>query len=106
MKEPKSTLSLNEAQARYLLIDPAPKAAGWNLDDRTQVGYEIPVDGYDAAPWNGVTDYCLYAPAGEAIAVVEAKRCSRNPRVVDTELRIIQPRKIYRIERHMHRDIP
>jgi len=79
--------SLNEGQARYILIDPALRDAGWNLDDRTQVGFEIPVDGYDAAPWNGVTDYCLYAPGGEVIAVVEAKRCSRNPREADEQLR-------------------
>ncbi|MGP1679414.1 MAG: type I restriction endonuclease [Burkholderiales bacterium] len=79
--------SLNEGQARYILIDPALRGAGWNLEDRTQVGFEIPVDGYDATPWNGVTDYCLYAPGGEVIAVVEAKRCSRNPREADEQLR-------------------
>ena len=28
----------------------------------TQVGIEINVDGYDAEPWNGITDYCLYLP--------------------------------------------
>lgn len=78
---------LNEGQARYLLIDPALTKAGWNLDDRTQVLLEVPVDGYDAEPWNGVTDYCLYAPGGEVIAVVEAKRCSRNPREADEQLR-------------------
>ncbi len=79
--------SLNEGQARYILIDPALRGAGWNLEDWTQVGFEIPVDGYDAEPWNGVTDYCLYAPGGEVIAVVEAKRCSRNPREADEQLR-------------------
>jgi predicted type IV restriction endonuclease len=40
--------SLNEGQARYILIDPTLRGAGWNLEDRTQVGFEIPVDGYDA----------------------------------------------------------
>ena len=40
--------SLNEGQARYILIDPALTSADWNLDDRMQVGFEIPVDGYDA----------------------------------------------------------
>jgi type I restriction enzyme R subunit len=84
-KPPATTLS--EAQTRYVIIDPALRHAGWNLDDRTQVGFEIPVDGYDAEPWNGVTDYCLYAPGGEVIAVVEAKRCSRNPREADEQLR-------------------
>lgn len=56
--------SLNEGQAGYILIDPALREAGWTFEDRTQVGLEIPVDGYDAAPWNGVTDYCLYASGG------------------------------------------
>jgi len=69
-----STSSLNEAQARYVLIDPALDKAGWKLHDRTQVGLEVPVDGYDAEPWIGVTDYCLYAATGEVIAVIEAKR--------------------------------
>jgi hypothetical protein len=32
------------------------------LRDPAQVGIEIPVDGYDAEPWNGITDYCLYRP--------------------------------------------
>jgi type I restriction enzyme, R subunit len=53
-RSPGNTLS--EAQTRYVIIDPALRDAGWNLDDRTQVGFEIPVDGYDAEPWNGVTD--------------------------------------------------
>jgi type I site-specific restriction endonuclease len=35
-----STSSLNEAQARYVLIDPALDKAGWKLHDRTQVGLE------------------------------------------------------------------
>lgn len=67
MRRPTTLSSLSEAQARYVIIDPALRDAGWNLDDRTQVGFEIPVDGYDAEPWNGVTDYCLYAPGGEPL---------------------------------------
>lgn len=81
------TLSLNEGQARYLLIDPALRNAGWNLDDRTQVRFEVPVDGYDAEPWNGVTDYCLYHSTGEVLAVIEAKRTCRNPRAARTATR-------------------
>jgi len=45
------------------------------------------VDGYDAEPWNGVTDYVLHDPSGNVLAVVEAKRCSRNPREADEQLR-------------------
>lgn len=54
MEKSGDTYSLNEGQARYLLIDPALRDAGWKLEDRTQVGFEVPVDGYDAEPWNGI----------------------------------------------------
>src|SRR4028118_1692717 len=81
-------MSRNEANTRKDLIDPALEKAGWNLDkEKNQVGIEVPVDGYDAAPWNGVTDYCLYRPNGEVIAVVEAKRQSRDPRVAEQQVR-------------------
>jgi type I restriction enzyme R subunit len=78
---------LNEAQTRVLQIDPQLRAADWKLNDRTQVRLEVPVDGYDAEPWNGVTDYCLYDASGDVLAVVEAKRCSRNARDADEQLR-------------------
>jgi type I site-specific restriction endonuclease len=77
----------NEAQTRVLHIDPQLRAADWKLNDRTQVRLEVPVDGYDAEPWNGVTDYCLYDASGSVLAVVEAKRCSRNAREADEQLR-------------------
>jgi len=79
--------SPNEALTRALRIDPQLRAAGWNLNDRTQVCLEVPVDGYDAEPWNGVTDYCMYDASGDVLAVVEAKRCSRNAREADEQLR-------------------
>jgi type I restriction enzyme R subunit len=87
MRLPPNPSSLNEARARYVLIDPALEKAGWQLNDRTQIGFEIPVDGYDATPWNGVTDYCLYAPSGEVIGVIEAKRTCRSPREGEEQLR-------------------
>lgn len=71
-------MSSNEARTRQELIDPALASAGWNVNNAAQVGIEIPVDGYDATPWNGVTDYCLYQPNGQIIAVVEAKRQTRE----------------------------
>jgi type I restriction enzyme R subunit len=80
-------VTFNEAQTRTLHIDPQLRAADWKLNDRTQVRLEVPVDGYDAEPWNGVTDYCLYDASGNVLAVVEAKRCSRNAREADEQLR-------------------
>lgn len=80
-------MGLTESKTRSTLIDPQLREAGWRLHDRSQVRFEIPVDGYDAEPWNGVTDYCLYDSSGLVLAVVEAKRCSRNPREADEQLR-------------------
>ncbi len=77
----------SEAQTRARQIDPQLRAAEWKLSDRTQVRLEVPVDGYDAEPWNGVTDYCLYDASGNVLSVVEAKRCSRNARDADEQLR-------------------
>lgn len=80
-------LELNESGTRALLINPLLHRGGWNLDDRSEVRFEIPVDGYDAELWNGVTDYCLYDYAGSVLSVVEAKRCSRNAREGQEQLR-------------------
>lgn len=72
---------LNEAETRYNLIDPALKKAGWNLSDRTQIWFEVPVQGYDASPQSGITDYCLYRTNGEVLGVIEAKKTRRDARV-------------------------
>src|SRR6266567_9556932 len=82
-----NSVTLNEAQTRALQIDPQLRTAEWKLSDRTQVRLEVPVDGYDAEPWNGVTDYCLYDASGNVLAVVEAKRSSRHARDADEQLR-------------------
>ena len=76
---------ISEAKTRNELIDPALETAGWHLKDKSRVGIEIPVDGYDAEPWNGVTDYCLYRENREVIAVVEAKRTSTDPRLAEAQ---------------------
>lgn len=75
------TGKISEQETRYSLIDPQIKKAGWNLSDRTQVGFEIPVIGYDKTVVKGFTDYCFYRDNGDVLAVVEAKRTSRDPRV-------------------------
>jgi type I restriction enzyme R subunit len=77
---------LTEAQTRYNLIDPQLVKRGWNLADRRSVSFEVPVDGYDASPINGITDYCLYRSNGEVLAVIEAKRTRRDARVGKEQL--------------------
>jgi hypothetical protein len=57
-------MDLNEAATRALLINPQLEKADWNLADRTQVRFEVPVAGYDPTPWNGFTDFCLYDSTG------------------------------------------
>ncbi len=96
-----------EAKTRKELIDPALKRSGWDVADPNRVGIEIPVDGFDPAAWQtlqkklqqiraagetydletpkGVSDYALYRPNGEIVAVVEAKRTSTDPRLAQAQ---------------------
>lgn len=76
-----SPYQISEEETRYSIIDPQLKKVGWNLADHTQVGFEIPVQNYDKTKVTGFTDYCLYRNNGEVLAVVEAKRTSRDARV-------------------------
>lgn len=76
---------INEAETRRMLIDPALERAGWHLNDHSRVGIEIPVAGYNAEPWDGITDYCLRRANGDVIAVVEAKRTTHDPRLAQTQ---------------------
>ena len=77
---------ISEERTRKEMIDPQLETAGWYLRDHSKVKIEIPVDGYDAEPWNGVTDYCLYRENGEVLAVVEAKKTSVDVRLAEAQL--------------------
>ena len=77
---------ITEERTRKELIDPQLEHAGWYLRDHARVKVEIPVDGYDAQPWNGVTDYCLYRENGEVLAVVEAKKTVVDVRLAESQL--------------------
>lgn len=89
-----------EADTRTQLIDPAIEQAGWDLHDPAQVGIEIPVDGVEAEPWNGVTDYVLYRDNGDVLAVVEAKRSTHDPNLAQQQtehyVREIEKRQSFR----------
>jgi type I restriction enzyme R subunit len=78
---------LNEAKTRAALVNPQLERAGWSLSDRSQIQFEVPVQGYDPTPWNGYTDFSLFHPDGNVLAVIEAKRTARNPREGEEQLR-------------------
>ena len=61
---------ISEEHTRKEMIYPQLEQADWYLRDHSKVKIEIPVDGYDAEPWNGVTDYTLYRENGEVLAEV------------------------------------
>ncbi|MBN2572578.1 MAG: DEAD/DEAH box helicase family protein, partial [Ignavibacteriales bacterium] len=73
--------TIREDETRYSIINPMLNKADWNIVDRTQVRFEIPIQNYDKTRVSGFTDYCLYRTNGEILAVVEAKRTSRDARV-------------------------
>ncbi|MEW6083218.1 MAG: DEAD/DEAH box helicase family protein [Chloroflexota bacterium] len=77
---------ISEDQTRKEMIDPQLEHSGWHLRDHSKVDLEIPVDGYDAEPWNGVTDYCLFRENGEVLAVVEAKKTAVDVRLAEAQL--------------------
>lgn len=86
IREQLAAFRVSEQVTRLNLINPQLERAGWRINDRSQVGLEIPVSGYDSAPADGVTDYCLYRTNGEVLAIVEAKRTSRDARVGKQQL--------------------
>ncbi|NWG34606.1 MAG: DEAD/DEAH box helicase family protein [Chloroflexi bacterium] len=77
---------ISEDQTRKSLINPQLERASWTLRDHSKVKIEIPVEGYDKEPWNGVTDYCLYRENGEILAVVEAKKTAVDVRLAEAQL--------------------
>ena len=87
---------ISEETTRKQMIDPQLERAGWYLHDHSRIKEEIPVDGYDAEPWNGVTDYALYRENGEVLAVVEAKKTVVDVRLAQAQLEYY----VKEIERH------
>jgi len=85
---------ISEEMTRKEMIDPQLEHVGWYLRDHPKVKIEITacpdalfgVDGYDAEPWNGVSDYCLYRENGEVLAVVEAKKTVVDVRLAEAQL--------------------
>ncbi|CAN5458934.1 DEAD/DEAH box helicase family protein [soil metagenome] len=81
-------MTLNENQTRKQHIDGQITKAGWNLLDSNQVRFEVPASGVDEDWFDGITDYSLYLPNGEIIAVIEAKRQSRSPQTAREQAKL------------------
>lgn len=69
----------NEAQTRDLFIDLLLAESGWQLDQVNDREYEI--SGMPNAQGKGFVDYVLWGADGLPLAVVEAKRTKKDPRV-------------------------
>lgn len=75
-----STLGINESQTRKHLIDVLLKEAGWKLDNKESVYKEYPVNGLRTTrSGNGSIDYLLFDSSSNPVAVIEAKKTSRDP---------------------------
>lgn len=71
-------LGYNEDETRKRLIDMELASAGWSLSDETQVGQEIEVCHQPTTSGKGFADYVLWGEDGKPLAVIEAKKTSRD----------------------------
>ena len=69
---------ISEFETRKRYIDVELKLSGWNIDK--DVGEEIKVIGMPSSEGIGYVDYVLYGDNGKPLAVVEAKRTSKDPK--------------------------
>ncbi|NOW87005.1 type I restriction enzyme R subunit [Clostridium beijerinckii] len=70
---------ISEFKTRKIYIDVELKLAGW--DFKKDVGEEVELFGMPNSAEKGYADYVLYGDNGKPIAVVEAKRTSKDPKV-------------------------
>ncbi|MBK8997358.1 MAG: DEAD/DEAH box helicase family protein [Myxococcales bacterium] len=87
-----SILQFNEQTTRSRLIDRMLADAGWDVGLRgvttQEVGQEIQLFMMPTESGEGYADYVLYGDDGKPLAVVEAKKTSKDPRVGREQARI------------------
>ena len=80
--EVSSELQFSEEQTRRVLIEELLNDAGWrvgkNGKDTDEVRQEVEVDGQPTTTGIGYADYVLYEDNGKPIAVIEAKKTSKD----------------------------
>ena len=70
---------ISEFETRKRYIDVELKLSGWNLGK--DVGEEIEVEGMPNNSEVGYVDYVLYGDNGKPLAIIEAKRSSKDPKI-------------------------
>ena len=83
-----SALGFSEAQTRMHLIDLILESSGWQVSDDKQVTIEGKVSGQPTSTGTGFCDYILWSTNGLPLAVVEAKKCARDPELGKDQARI------------------
>ena len=74
----------NEAETRKYQIDLLLREAGWSPSDRKLVGLEVEVLGMPTSTnpsGKGKVDYVLWGSDGRPLAIMEAKRASKDPKL-------------------------
>ncbi len=70
---------MSEFETRKIYIDHALESVGWEIGSNCIE--EVPVKGMPNPSGDGFVDYVLYADNGLPLAVVEAKRTSKDPQI-------------------------
>lgn len=70
---------ISEFDTRKIYIDVELKLAGWNFNK--DIGEEIELFGMPNNAEKGYADYVLYGDNGKPLAVVEAKKTSKDPKI-------------------------
>lgn len=78
-------LHFDEQTTRERIIDRFLVNAGWNIQDKDQVGQEVELDGQPTDSGKGYADYVLWNDDGKPLAVIEAKRFSIDPQAGITQ---------------------
>lgn len=71
-------LNFTEEETRKTLIDQQLADAGWNVKDSNSVGIEVDVNHQPTESSVGQADYILYDDSGNPLAVIEAKKTSKD----------------------------
>lgn len=70
---------ISELKTRKIYIDVELKLSGW--DFKKDIGEEVELFGMPNNAEKGYADYVLYGDNGKPVAVIEAKRTSKDPKV-------------------------